>query len=133
MRGGQFAVALGIISGGEELRRVPLLCDDLLPGNDGGSRCAEQDFAQTPPFRQFFTYPESCGIQPRSNEKRRRDSGVGGCHHHWITGLRLARDPGAGSKAERVIDAVEDGIWLANQIYDKALLRFGQGNIDVRW
>lgn len=37
-----------------------------------------------------------------------------------ITGLRLARDLRAGSKTERVIDAVEDGIWLANQIYDKA-------------
>ena len=44
-----------------------------------------------------------------------------------ITGLRLARDPRAGSKTERVIDAVEDGIWLAHQIYDKALLRIGQG------
>jgi hypothetical protein len=32
-----------------------------------------------------------------------------------------------------VIDAVEDGIFLANQIYEKALLRFGQGNIDYRW
>jgi hypothetical protein len=32
-----------------------------------------------------------------------------------------------------VVNAVEDGIWLANQIYDKALLRFGQGNIDFRW
>lgn len=28
---------------------------------------------------------------------------------------------------ERVVNAVEDGIFLANQIYDKALLRFGQG------
>jgi hypothetical protein len=50
-----------------------------------------------------------------------------------ITGLRLALDPRAGSKTERVIDAVEDGIWLANQIYDKALLRFSQGNIEYRW
>jgi hypothetical protein len=50
-----------------------------------------------------------------------------------ITGLPLARDPRAGSKTERVIDAVEDGIWLANQIYEKALLRYGQGNIDYRW
>ena len=49
-----------------------------------------------------------------------------------ITGLRLARDPRAGSQTERVIDAVEDGIFLANQIYDKALLRFGQGNIDYQ-
>ncbi len=50
-----------------------------------------------------------------------------------ITGLRLARDPRAGSKTQRVIDAVEDGIFLANQIYEKALLRFGQGNIDFKW
>ena len=50
-----------------------------------------------------------------------------------ITGLRLTRDPRAGSKTERVIDAVEDGIFLANQIYEKALLRFGQGNIDFKW
>ena len=50
-----------------------------------------------------------------------------------ITGLRLARDPRAGSQTERVVNAVEDGIWLANQIYDKALLRFGRGNIDFRW
>lgn len=50
-----------------------------------------------------------------------------------ITGLRLARDPRAGSKTERVINAVEDGIFLANQIYEKALLRFGQGNIDFKW
>ena len=50
-----------------------------------------------------------------------------------ITGLRLARDPRAGSKTERVIDAVEDGIFLANQIYEMALLRFGQGNIDFKW
>jgi hypothetical protein len=50
-----------------------------------------------------------------------------------ITGLRLARDPRAGSKTERVIDAVEDGIFLANQIYEKALLRYGQENIDFKW
>ena len=50
-----------------------------------------------------------------------------------ITGLRLARDPRAGCQTERVVNAVEDGIWLANQIYDKALLRFGQENIDYRW
>jgi hypothetical protein len=47
--------------------------------------------------------------------------------------LCLARDPRAGSKTERVIDAVEDGIFLADQIYEKALLRFGQGNIDFKW
>ena len=45
-----------------------------------------------------------------------------------ITGLRLARDPRAGSQTERVINAVEDG-HLFRQIYAKALLRFGQGNI----
>jgi hypothetical protein len=50
-----------------------------------------------------------------------------------ITRLRLARDPRAGSKTERVVNAVEDGIFLANQIYDKTLLRFGRGNIDYRW
>jgi len=50
-----------------------------------------------------------------------------------IMGLRLARDPRAGCLNERVINTVEDGIFLANQIYDKALLRFGQGNIDFRW
>ena len=50
-----------------------------------------------------------------------------------ITGLRLARDPRAGSKTERVINAVEDGIFLANQIYDKALLRFAQGNVEFKW
>ena len=50
-----------------------------------------------------------------------------------ITGLRLARDPRAGCKTERVIDAVEDGIFLANQIYEKALLRYGQGNVDFKW
>jgi hypothetical protein len=50
-----------------------------------------------------------------------------------ITGLRLARDPRAGCLTERVIDAVEDGLFLANHLYDKALLRFGQGNIDYKW
>jgi hypothetical protein len=50
-----------------------------------------------------------------------------------ITGLRLARDPRAGCQTERVVNAVEDGIWLVNQIYDKAIPRFGRGNIDYRW
>jgi hypothetical protein len=50
-----------------------------------------------------------------------------------ITGLRQARDPRAGCLTERVIDAVEDGLFLANHLYDKALLRYGQGNIDYRW
>ena len=41
--------------------------------------------------------------------------------------------PRAGSKTGRVINAVEDGIFLANQIYNKTLLRFGQGNIEFKW
>jgi hypothetical protein len=41
----------------------------------------------------------------------------------------LARDPRTGCLNECVINAVEGGIWLA---YDKALLRFGQGNIDFK-
>jgi len=54
----------------------------------------------------------------------------GSSRANLITGLR---DPRAGCKTERVINAVEDGIFLANQIYEKALLRFGQGNIDFKW
>jgi hypothetical protein len=50
-----------------------------------------------------------------------------------ITGLRMARDPRAACQTERIVNAVEDGIILANQIYEKALLRFGQGNIDFKW
>jgi hypothetical protein len=42
-----------------------------------------------------------------------------------ITGLRLARDPRAGCLTERVIDAVEDGLFLANHLYCRALLRYG--------
>jgi hypothetical protein len=34
-----------------------------------------------------------------------------------IAGLRLARDPRAGHKSERVIYAVEDAVFLANQRY----------------
>lgn len=49
-----------------------------------------------------------------------------------IAGLRLARDPRAGHKSERVIYAVEDAIFLANYIYDLALVRHGEG-IDCRW
>lgn len=49
------------------------------------------------------------------------------------TGLRLARDARAGCQTERVINAVEDGIFLANQFYEKALLRFGKGNVDFKW
>lgn len=48
-----------------------------------------------------------------------------------ITGLRLARDPRAGSKTERVIYAIEDGEWLANEIYDRALERFGRGHMST--
>jgi hypothetical protein len=49
-----------------------------------------------------------------------------------IVGLRLARDPRAGSKTERVIDAIEDGLFLAHEIYDKAQMRWGE-SIDFRW
>ena len=49
-----------------------------------------------------------------------------------IAGLRLARDPRAGYMSERVIYAVEDALFLADAIYDKALLRFG-GNIGCKW
>jgi hypothetical protein len=50
-----------------------------------------------------------------------------------IAGLRLARDPRPGHKSERVIDGVEDAVFLANEIYDKALLRFGRGNLNYEW
>ncbi len=50
-----------------------------------------------------------------------------------IAGLRLARDPRAGHKSERVVYAVEDAVFLANEIYDLALLRFGRGNPDYEW
>jgi hypothetical protein len=50
-----------------------------------------------------------------------------------IAGLRLARDSRAGHKSERVIYAVEDAVFLANEIYDLALLRFGRGNLDYEW
>ena len=50
-----------------------------------------------------------------------------------IAGLRLARDPRAGHKSERVIYAVEDAVFLANEIYDLALLRFGGGRITFNW
>jgi hypothetical protein len=55
------------------------------------------------------------------------------CDHLVLCHEAFKADPRAGSQTERVIDAVEDGIFLANQIYDKALLRFGQGNIDFKW
>jgi hypothetical protein len=50
-----------------------------------------------------------------------------------IAGLRLARDPRAGHKSERVIYAIEDAVFLGNEIYDLALLRFGGGNLDYEW
>jgi hypothetical protein len=50
-----------------------------------------------------------------------------------IAGLRLARDPRAGHKSERVIYAVEDAVFLANELYDLALLRFGGGNMQYEW
>lgn len=49
-----------------------------------------------------------------------------------IAGLRLARDPRAGHMSERVIYAIEDAIFLANAIYEKALLRHGE-SIDCKW
>jgi hypothetical protein len=50
-----------------------------------------------------------------------------------IAGLRLARDPRAGHKSERVIYAVEDAVFLANEIYDLALVRFGGGHMRFKW
>ncbi|HEX8925657.1 MAG TPA: hypothetical protein VF786_07675 [Terriglobales bacterium] len=50
-----------------------------------------------------------------------------------IAGLRLARDERAGSRTERVIYAIEDGVWLANAIYERALERYGRGDISYRW
>jgi hypothetical protein len=81
-------------------------------------------------FRHSFAYHYSVEYTPPPKKKDGRILVLAAA---IITGLRLARDPRAGSKTERVVNAVEDGIWLANQIYDKALLRFGQGNIDYRW
>ena len=49
-----------------------------------------------------------------------------------IVGLRLARDPRAGCLTERVIYAIEDGLFLANQIYDKALSKYGE-SIGYKW
>jgi hypothetical protein len=53
-------------------------------------------------------------------------------HSAIIVGLRLARDPRACHKSERVIYAVEDAVFLANEIYDLVLLRFG-GSLDYEW
>jgi hypothetical protein len=50
-----------------------------------------------------------------------------------IAGLRLARDSRAGHKSDRVIYAVEDAVFLANEIYDLALFRFGRGNLEYEW
>jgi hypothetical protein len=50
-----------------------------------------------------------------------------------IAGIRLARDPRAGCKSERVVQALEDSVFLANAVYDLALLRFGGGHLDYRW
>ncbi|HEX3941154.1 MAG TPA: hypothetical protein VHX11_06715 [Acidobacteriaceae bacterium] len=50
-----------------------------------------------------------------------------------IAGLRLARDPRAGHKSERAIYAIEDAVFLANEIYDRNLLRCGRGNLDYEW
>ena len=44
-----------------------------------------------------------------------------------ITGLRLARDPRAGCQTERVVNAVEDGIWLANQFMTRLFCGSGRG------
>ena len=50
-----------------------------------------------------------------------------------IAGLRLARDARAGHKSERVIYAVEDAIFLANELYDHALSRFGGNLFGFTW
>jgi len=64
---------------------------------------------------------------PRWREEGRQDSRAGRC---IIAGLRLRRDAErAGCLTERVIDAVEDGLFLANHLYDKALLAVRSGNI----
>jgi hypothetical protein len=84
-------------------------------------------------FRYLFVYLEAKdyrGILPGDVKKDGRILVLAAA---IITGLRLARDPRAGCLTERVIDAVEDGLFLANHLYDKALLRFGQGNIDFKW
>ena len=49
-----------------------------------------------------------------------------------IVGLRLARDPRAGSKTERVLYALEDGLFLANEIYELAIVRFA-GSGEYQW
>lgn len=49
-----------------------------------------------------------------------------------IVGIRLARDPRAGHKSERVIYALEDAVFLANEIYDLCQVRHG-GSINYKW
>ena len=81
-------------------------------------------------FRYFFAYYHAVEYSPGGVKKNGRILVLAAA---IITGLRLARDPRAGCLTERVIDAVDDGLFLANQLYDKALLRYGQGNVDFRW
>jgi hypothetical protein len=80
-------------------------------------------------FRYLFAYDVRVQYSPRNREKDGRTLVLAAA---IIVGLRLARDPRAGCLTERVIDAIEDGLFLANQIYDKALFRFGE-RIDYRW
>jgi hypothetical protein len=37
------------------------------------------------------------------------------------------------AQSEPVIYAVEDAVFLANELYDLALLRFGGGNMQYEW
>ena len=79
--------------------------------------------------RFYFAYTVPRQYSPRNREK---DGRVLVLAAAIIIGLRLARDPRAGSKTERVIDAIEDGLFLANEIYDKAQMRWGE-SIDFKW
>jgi hypothetical protein len=80
-------------------------------------------------FRHLFAYDVRMEHSPRHREKDGRTLVLAAA---IIIGLRLARDPRAGSLTERVIYAIEDGLFLANQIYDKALFRFGDV-IGFKW
>ncbi len=73
-------------------------------------------------IRYVFAYDMRMEHSPRHREKDGRTLVLAAA---IIVGLRLARDPRAGCLTERVIHAVEDGLFLANKIYDKALFRFG--------
>ena len=73
-------------------------------------------------IRYFFAYDHAVEYSPGGAKK---DGRILVLPAAIITGLRLARDPRAGCLTERVIDAVEDRLFLANQLYDKALLRYG--------